>query len=89
MLKNPIIVFGIKTTTNEYSGPVLRELFDTLKDALDNTTRFSNAYCPPGFCTIDRLVIDGRGPNGMHAVERWTICGGGVDKRELLMEDDK
>ena len=88
MLKNPIICFGIKTTTDEYSGPVLRELFDTLEDALRSTSRFSDAYCPPGYCTIDRLVIDGKGPDGMHATERWTIRDGAVDKREIIKEDE-
>lgn len=59
MLKNPMTLYAIETTDNEYSSSI-KETFDTFDDAMANVGRFCDWWSSRGSCTILEIVMGER-----------------------------
>ena len=60
MLKNPILVYAIETTKNEWNSSI-DDLYDTFDEAMKNTFKYCDWYCSKGTCTIKLVQIGGKG----------------------------
>ena len=60
MLKNPILVYAIETTKNEWNSSI-DDVYDTFDEAMKNIYKYEDWYCSKGTCTIKLLQIGGKG----------------------------
>ncbi len=60
MLKNPILLYAIDVTQNEWNS-CIEDTYDTFDEAMKNIFKYEDWYCSKGTCRIKLLEVGGRG----------------------------